>query len=53
MSSTTIEWCDEVWNPVRGCARISPGCVAEWPPELRVREWPRGVYTGTPKERLR
>ncbi len=30
--STTIEWCNipgyrpEVWNPVTGCARVSPGC---------------------------
>lgn len=24
--STDIEWTDEVWNPVVGCARVSPGC---------------------------
>ncbi|RTL07525.1 MAG: DUF5131 family protein [Acidimicrobiia bacterium] len=24
--STNIEWTDEVWNPVVGCARVSPGC---------------------------
>jgi protein gp37 len=24
--STTIEWTEETWNPVRGCSRISPGC---------------------------
>ena len=24
--STKIEWCDEVWNPVTGCSKISPGC---------------------------
>ncbi len=23
---TTIEWTDATWNPVRGCAKISPGC---------------------------
>ena len=23
---TTIEWADEVWNPVRGCSRVSEGC---------------------------
>ncbi len=22
-----IAWTDETWNPVRGCTRISPGCV--------------------------
>src|SRR6478735_8830456 len=27
MSSTsTIEWTDATWNPVRGCTKISPGC---------------------------
>ena len=24
---TSIEWTDKVWNPTRGCSRISPGCV--------------------------
>jgi protein gp37 len=24
--STTIEWTDETWNPVRGCALVSAGC---------------------------
>jgi protein gp37 len=23
---STIEWTDATWNPVRGCAKISPGC---------------------------
>lgn len=26
MNGTTIEWTDVTWNPVRGCARVSPGC---------------------------
>jgi protein gp37 len=27
MSQTsTIEWTDATWNPVRGCTKISPGC---------------------------
>ena len=21
-----IEWTDAIWNPVRGCTEISPGC---------------------------
>src|SRR5690349_7902800 len=25
-AKTTIEWCTRSWNPVRGCARVSPGC---------------------------
>ena len=24
--NTPIEWTDKVWNPVRGCSRVSPGC---------------------------
>jgi len=24
--SSTIEWTDATWNPVRGCKKISPGC---------------------------
>ena len=28
MSQTsTIEWTDATWNPVRGCTKISPGCM--------------------------
>jgi protein gp37 len=26
VSRSTIEWTDDVWNPVRGCSRISRGC---------------------------
>jgi protein gp37 len=26
MSNTTIAWTDSVWNPVRGCTEVSPGC---------------------------
>ncbi len=26
MTTTPIEWTDRTWNPVRGCARVSPGC---------------------------
>lgn len=24
---TNIEWTDEVWNPVTGCSKVSPGCA--------------------------
>lgn len=27
MADTTIEWTDKTWNPVRGCALVSPGCT--------------------------
>lgn len=26
MADTKIEWADKVWNPVRGCSRVSDGC---------------------------
>ena len=26
MGNTKIEWSQKVWNPVRGCTRVSPGC---------------------------
>jgi len=26
MGRTSIEWTDVVWNPVRGCTKVSPGC---------------------------
>lgn len=25
--NSSIEWTDATWNPVRGCTKISPGCV--------------------------
>src|SRR5579885_830716 len=25
-ATSTIEWTDATWNPVRGCTKISPGC---------------------------
>ena len=26
MTRSRIQWTEEVWNPVRGCSRVSPGC---------------------------
>lgn len=26
MAETSIQWTDKVWNPIRGCSRVSPGC---------------------------
>lgn len=27
MRKTKIEWADDTWNPIRGCSRVSAGCV--------------------------
>jgi len=27
MADTKIQWTDKVWNPVRGCSKVSPGCA--------------------------
>lgn len=27
MADTKIEWTDKTWNPVRGCSRVSAGCM--------------------------
>ncbi len=27
MADSDIEWTERVWNPVRGCALVSPGCA--------------------------
>jgi len=26
VTKSRIEWTEEVWNPMRGCSRVSPGC---------------------------
>ena len=26
-ASSSIEWTDATWNPVRGCTKITPGCA--------------------------
>jgi len=27
LNNTSIEWCTQTWNPVRGCTRVSKGCM--------------------------
>jgi protein gp37 len=47
MGDTSIEWTDCSWNPVRGCARVSPGCehcYAEG--TARRMDHPGGLYEG-------
>jgi protein gp37 len=26
MATTNIPWCEQVWNPIVGCSKISTGC---------------------------
>ena len=47
MSKTSIEWSDEVWNPVRGCSRVSPGCDNCYAMKQAHRfDGPGGPYEG-------
>lgn len=47
MGSTTIEWCTDVWNPVRGCARVSAGCENCYAERFAHRfSGPGGTYEG-------
>jgi protein gp37 len=32
-----IEWTDATWNPIRGCSRVSPGCVNCYAERVAVR----------------
>ena len=34
MGKTSIQWTDEVWNPVTGCTKVSAGC-ANWARSVR------------------
>ncbi|MGE3889438.1 MAG: DUF5131 family protein [Vicinamibacterales bacterium] len=51
MSATTsIEWTDKTWNPVRGCSVISPGCVNCYAMKLAHRfSGPGKPYEGLTK----
>lgn len=45
---TQIEWTDATWNPVRGCAKVSPGCKHCYA-EVFAERW-RGI-PGHPYEK--
>lgn len=37
MGKTKIEWAEEVWNPTRGCSRVSAGCTRCYAEEIAAR----------------
>ena len=37
MNRTKISYCDFSWNPVRGCARVSPGCQSCYAERIAAR----------------
>lgn len=45
--ATKIEWCDETWNPVTGCTKVSPGCKHCY----AERDWPRLTHLPSYKGR--
>lgn len=53
MKESKIEWTDATWNPVRGCSRISPGCVNCYAERMAARfskpgMWAEGLAKMTP-----
>lgn len=57
MTQTKIEWADDVWNPVTGCTRVSPGCahcyIERTPPfRMQGRRFTHGADGATTGVRL-
>lgn len=48
MAETSIEWTDKTWNPVAGCAVLSPGCTNCYAMRMAARLEAMGLekYTG-------
>ena len=36
-ANSSIEWTDATWNPVRGCSRVSPGCLNCYAEKIAAR----------------
>ncbi|HWR66089.1 MAG TPA: phage Gp37/Gp68 family protein [Bellilinea sp.] len=45
MTKTTIEWADEVWNPVTGCTKVSQGCKNCYAERVAERFWGERKFT--------
>ena len=48
--STKIEWCDEVWNPVTGCTKVSAGCKNCYAERMAKRLGGRFGYPPAPDQ---
>ena len=45
--ASPIEWTDSTWNPVRGCSRVSAGCMNCYAERVAMRQSnPGGAYEG-------
>ena len=45
--ASLIEWTDATWNPVRGCSRVSAGCMNCYAERVAMRQSnPGGAYEG-------
>ena len=47
---TRIEWCDEVWNPVTGCTKVSAGCKNCYAERMAKRLGGRFGYPEVPNQ---
>jgi protein gp37 len=45
MGKTSIEWTDEVWNPVTGCQKVSQGCKNCYAERIASRFWGERKFT--------
>ena len=53
MSKTSIQWTDVVWNPTRGCSRVSEGCRNCYAERVAVRfSGPGQPYEGLARRKL-
>lgn len=42
---TKIQWCDETWNPVTGCTKVSAGCKNCYAEKVAGRWWGERKFT--------
>jgi protein gp37 len=48
VGNTSIQWTDKVWNPARGCSRVSPGCVNCYAERQALRFTGKTITIGLP-----